>query len=253
MSPKDNTITTITSISQINDSGSYVCKCTNLGLPEIYSGETMYILARKTSSTSIYLIGWVGYGSVIYTTALTNSGGSWAISVPWNKKLNSGDANFYTHPSYNAYNKGLYNITVNSLGHITGATAVTKQDILNLGITEGSNITVETSQCTAWSATLADNYCKRFGKVAVVMCSGTYGSGQDIPKNTSLFSLPWAMDRESDYDLRGELILRPRNLTDTTRHIIADGYYNHQYMVIGSNETFTGYVEFTFRMIYITK
>lgn len=40
----------------------------------------------------------------------------------------------YSHPTHTAYSSGLYKITVNSLGHVTAATAVTKADITGLGI-----------------------------------------------------------------------------------------------------------------------
>ena len=40
----------------------------------------------------------------------------------------------YTHPTYNAKASGLYKITVDGTGHISGATAVTKADITGLGI-----------------------------------------------------------------------------------------------------------------------
>ena len=43
-------------------------------------------------------------------------------------------ANKYTHPSYTARNAGLYKITVDGSGHVSGATAVAKSDITNLGI-----------------------------------------------------------------------------------------------------------------------
>jgi hypothetical protein len=43
-------------------------------------------------------------------------------------------ANKYTHPTYNAKASGLYKITVDGTGHISGATAVTKADITALGI-----------------------------------------------------------------------------------------------------------------------
>ena len=43
-------------------------------------------------------------------------------------------ANKYTHPTYNAKASGLYKITVDGTGHISGATAVTKADITGLGI-----------------------------------------------------------------------------------------------------------------------
>ena len=40
----------------------------------------------------------------------------------------------YTHPTYTARAAGLYKITVDGTGHISGATAVTKADITGLGI-----------------------------------------------------------------------------------------------------------------------
>jgi hypothetical protein len=43
-------------------------------------------------------------------------------------------ANNYVHPSHTAYAEGLYKMTVNVLGHVTKATAVSKEDITGLGI-----------------------------------------------------------------------------------------------------------------------
>lgn len=43
-------------------------------------------------------------------------------------------ANLYIHPSHTAYAEGLYKMTVNVLGHVTKATAVSKEDITVLGI-----------------------------------------------------------------------------------------------------------------------
>ena len=40
----------------------------------------------------------------------------------------------YTHPSHTAKSSGLYKITVDNLGHVSAATAVTKSDITALGI-----------------------------------------------------------------------------------------------------------------------
>lgn len=43
-------------------------------------------------------------------------------------------ANKYTHPSYTSKSSGLYKVTVDSTGHISATTAVTKSDITALGI-----------------------------------------------------------------------------------------------------------------------
>lgn len=40
----------------------------------------------------------------------------------------------YTHPTHTAHSSDLYKVTVDSLGHVTGATAVQKSDITGLGI-----------------------------------------------------------------------------------------------------------------------
>lgn len=52
-------------------------------------------------------------------------------------------ANNYTHPAHTSATKGLYKITVDSLGHVSNTEAVTKADITNLGI-PGSAPTVDT-------------------------------------------------------------------------------------------------------------
>lgn len=55
-------------------------------------------------------------------------------------------ANKYVHPTHTAHStSGLYKITVDALGHVTSATAVTKDDITKLGIPA---ITVDTAMST---------------------------------------------------------------------------------------------------------
>lgn len=55
-------------------------------------------------------------------------------------------ANKYVHPTHTAHStSGLYKITVDALGHVTSATAVTKEDITKLGIPA---ITVDTAMST---------------------------------------------------------------------------------------------------------
>lgn len=56
-------------------------------------------------------------------------------------------ANKYTHPTHTAHStSGLYKITVDALGHVTSATAVTKDDITGLGIPA---ITVDSAMSTS--------------------------------------------------------------------------------------------------------
>ena len=51
----------------------------------------------------------------------------------------------YTHPTHTAKTSGMYKITVDSLGHISAATAITKSDITGLGIASDSVMTAATA------------------------------------------------------------------------------------------------------------
>lgn len=77
----------------------------------------------------------------------------------------------YTHPSHTAASSGLYKITVNSLGHVTAATAVAKSDITALGI-PGS----DTNNAVTQSATTTTNYRPILSGATNV---GTSGTGLD--------------------------------------------------------------------------
>lgn len=69
-----------------------------------------------------------------YGPATTSSDG--LMSAADKTKLNgiAANANNYTHPTYTSRNSGLYKITVNSTGHVSAATAVTKSDLTALGV-----------------------------------------------------------------------------------------------------------------------
>lgn len=46
------------------------------------------------------------------------------------------DANFYEHPTHDSHDLGLYKVTVDGSGHVSGAALVEKEDIVALGIPE---------------------------------------------------------------------------------------------------------------------
>ena len=52
-------------------------------------------------------------------------------------------ANNYSHPTHTAASSGFYKVTVDSLGHVTSVTAVTKEDVTKLGI-PSSTVTIST-------------------------------------------------------------------------------------------------------------
>ena len=69
-----------------------------------------------------------------YFAATTSSNGLMTSAMV--TKLNgiAEGANKYTHPAYTAKTSGLYKVTVDASGHVSAATAVTKDDITALGI-----------------------------------------------------------------------------------------------------------------------
>lgn len=99
------------------------------------SGTTTYS-ANLNSTTSL---GTIGTTSKLYAVGV-DANGKLCVNVPWT------DTNtVYTHPSYTAHSSGLYKITVDSKGHVSEATAVTKEDITNLGI-PSTNTTYSTAK-----------------------------------------------------------------------------------------------------------
>jgi hypothetical protein len=69
-----------------------------------------------------------------YAVATTGANGLMASTML--TKLNSiaASANNYTHPSYTSKAAGLYKMTVDGTGHVSGTTAVAQSDITGLGI-----------------------------------------------------------------------------------------------------------------------
>ena len=57
-------------------------------------------------------------------------------------------ANKYSHPIYNTRVSGLYKITVDSTGHVSDVSEVTKDDITGLGITDGTDAVTQANEYT---------------------------------------------------------------------------------------------------------
>ena len=104
-------------------------------------------------------------------------------------------ANKYTHPSYTARASGLYKVTVDSTGHVSAATAVTKSDITALGIPIGEDHEITFSNL-ATGITVPNGigkdkcYCYTVGKLgflSITFKTGDSTSGTAIAARTTLF------------------------------------------------------------------
>lgn len=86
-------------------------------------GDTVKVTATK----KMYM--------VVDSSKLSTEAGyeEYFTSTDWNTITNK-PSSYYTHPSHTAQKSGLYKITVDALGHVSGVTSVTKDDITALGI-----------------------------------------------------------------------------------------------------------------------
>ena len=74
-------------------------------------------------------------------------------------------ANNYTHPSHTAAASGFYKVTVDELGHVTAVTAVTKEDITDLGI-PGQDTTYQKATAEADGLMSKEHFSKVEGVAA---------------------------------------------------------------------------------------
>lgn len=72
---------------------------------------------------------------VVNSSKLSTEAGyeEYFTSTDWSTITNK-PSSYYTHPAHTAQKSGLYKITVDALGHVSGVTSVTKADITGLGI-----------------------------------------------------------------------------------------------------------------------
>lgn len=101
------------------------------------AGGTGLVPAPTAGQQTRFLRGdgtWQTPPNTTYSNATTSTDG--LMSSEDKTKLDgiASGANKYTHPSYTNRASGLYKITVDTTGHVSAATAVTKSDITALGI-----------------------------------------------------------------------------------------------------------------------
>ena len=133
-----------------------------------------------------------------YSAATTSAEG--LMSAADKTKLDgvTAGANKYTHPRYTARASGLYKVTVDSTGHVSAATAVTKSDITALGIPIGEDHEITFSNIATGitipgigsSVGKSKNYCYTVGKLgflSITFESEYNTSGTAIAAGKTLF------------------------------------------------------------------
>lgn len=96
----------------------------------------------------------------------------------------------YTHPTYTAKSSGLYKITVNTLGHVSAATAVAKSDITGLGIPAQDTVYTHPSH-TAKSSGLYKITVDALGHVSAATAVAKADiTGLGIPAQDTVYTHP---------------------------------------------------------------
>ena len=109
------------------------------GLYKVTVDGTGHVSAATAVAKSDITALGIPESDTTYSAATTSAEG--LMSAADKTKLDgvTAGANKYTHPSYTARASGLYKVTVDSTGHVSAATAATKNDITALGIPIGED------------------------------------------------------------------------------------------------------------------
>ena len=140
------------------------------GLYKVTVDGTGHVSAATAVAKSDITALGIPESDTTYSAATTSAEG--LMSAADKTKLDgvTAGANKYTHPSYTARASGLYKVTVDSTGHVSAATAVTKSDITALGIPIGEDHEITFSNLatgiTVPNGTGKDKcYCYTVGKL----------------------------------------------------------------------------------------
>ena len=165
------------------------------GLYKVTVDGTGHVSAATAVTKSDITALGIPESDTTYSAATTSAEG--LMSAADKTKLDgvTAGANKYTHPSYTARASGLYKVTVDSTGHVSAATAVTKSDITALGIPIGEDHEITFSNI-ATGITIPNGigkdkcYCYTVGKLgflSITFKTGDSTSGTAIAARTTLF------------------------------------------------------------------
>ena len=168
------------------------------GLYKVTVDSTGHVSAATAVTKSDITALGIPESDTTYSAATTSAEG--LMSAADKTKLDgvTAGANKYTHPRYTARASGLYKVTVDSTGHVSAATAVTKSDITALGIPIGEDHEITFSNIATGitipgigsSVGKSKNYCYTVGKLgflSITFESEYNTSGTAIAAGKTLF------------------------------------------------------------------
>ena len=142
----------------------------------------------------------------------------------------------YTHPSYTAKSSGLYKITVDSTGHVSATTAVTKADITGLGIPGSDTNTWRGIQNNLTSDSTSESLSAAQGKVLKALVDSKAASSH-THTISNITNLQTTLDGKSNTNHTHDLNPMINTLANGTSDPVDADYYIAQYAGGGSTTT----------------
>ena len=160
------------------------------GASSTVAGTSGYVPGPSAGSTDRYFRSdgtWAIPPNTTYAVATTSTNG--LMSAGDKTKLDgiASGANKYTHPSYTARSSGLYKVTVDSTGHVSNVSPVTKSDITALGIPGQDTNTTYGNATTSTAGLMSAADKKKLD--GITSGANTYKHPSYTPRTSGLYKI----------------------------------------------------------------
>ena len=160
------------------------------GASSTVAGTSGYVPGPSAGSTDRYFRSdgtWAVPPNTTYAVATTSTNGLMSASDKTKLDGIATGANKYTHPSYTARSSGLYKVTVDSTGHVSNVSAVTKSDITALGIPGQDTNTTYGNATTSTAGLMSAADKKKLD--GITSGANTYKHPSYTPRTSGLYKI----------------------------------------------------------------
>ena len=160
------------------------------GASSTVAGTSGYVPGPSAGNTNRYFRSdgtWAVPPNTTYSVATTSTAGLMSASDKTKLDGIATGANKYTHPSYTARSSGLYKVTVDSTGHVSNVSAVTKSDITALGIPGQDTNTTYGNATTSTAGLMSAADKKKLD--GITSGANTYKHPSYTPRTSGLYKI----------------------------------------------------------------
>ena len=160
------------------------------GASSTVAGTSGYVPGPSAGNTNRYFRSdgtWAVPPNTTYSVATTSTAGLMSASDKTKLDGIATGANKYTHPSYTARSSGLYKVTVDSTGHVSNVSPVTKSDITALGIPGQDTNTTYGNATTSTAGLMSAADKKKLD--GITSGANTYKHPSYTPRTSGLYKI----------------------------------------------------------------